>query len=242
MVELSTFLKWDSSFFSKQIAQINGCNIDDKSIIAEINSLFQKGIDCIYLNIDRTINLSEFDSILVDKKRTYIHNDPCYEYLNFSDHISIQSPKFRGQSSDLYTLGIQSGEHSRFKIDPHFSKEDFESLYKKWVDNSLNEEFADYVITAIDSSPIGFVTAKINRDRIKIGLIATDKLYRGKGIGTLLMQEIQNEASKKSLKVEVVTQADNYPACRFYEKSGFTISDEIVVYHIWNSQGCKSIR
>ena len=235
MNELSTFLKWDSNFFDKQIAQINGCNSDDKTIIAEINSLFQKGIECIYLNINRTINLSEFDSILVDKKRTYIHNNPNHKYLNFSDNISIQSPKFQGKSSDLYSLGIQSGEYSRFKLDSHFSKEDFENLYKRWVDNSLNEEFADYVITAIDSSPIGFVTAKINLDRIKIGLIATDKLYRGKGVGTLLMQEIQNEASKKSLKVEVVTQAENLPACRFYEKSGFTISDEIFVYHIWNS-------
>lgn len=237
MNKFSTLLKWDSDFFGKQIAQINGCNRDDKIIVDEIYSLFHKGIDCIYLNINRTINLSDFDSILADKKRTYIHEIPNDQNLRVSDSISIQSSKFRGQSSDLYSLAFQSGEYSRFKVDTHFSKEDFENLYMKWVDNSVKDDFADYVITVIDSSPIGFLTAKINIDRIKIGLVATDKYHRGKGVGTLLMKQILNEASKKSLKVEVVTQTDNTTACRFYEKLGFTVYDEKLVYHIWNNQG-----
>lgn len=242
MAELSRVLEWDSNFFGKQIAQINAVNAEDSAIFKEIDSLFDKGTECIYLSTDRPIDLSGYDSLTADKKRTYIHETPEYQQVALPDKIGIESPCYTGHPSDLYDLALQSGEYSRFRVDPHFSKEDFENLYKKWVDNSMYEGFADYVIAATSPSPIGLMTAKREHDRIKIGLIATDTKYRGKGIGKQLMRTILNKAAESNLKVEVVTQADNIPACRFYEALGFRVLDETLIYHIWNDRDSKKIK
>ncbi|MBD5272014.1 MAG: GNAT family N-acetyltransferase [Bacteroides sp.] len=235
MNKIYKILDWDTDFFQRKIASINGCEVDEELIDNAIHKLFKQGIECIYLIMRKPFNTEKYDIVLADRKRTYIHSIPEYKELKYLEEITIQSPIYDGNSSDLYGLAIQSGEYSRFKVDTHFSTLEFENLYKKWVDNSVNGDFADYVIVAMDSLPRGLITGKIYSDKIIIGLFATDHCYRGRGIGSLLMQKILNEAADKSLKVEVVTQADNRHACTFYENFDFKMADEIYIYHIWNS-------
>lgn len=237
MINSSGILEWDSVFFQKKIAYIEYSNTtkkqDIKEIKAEIDRLQQIDSECIYLFSCDQISLDEYNAYQVDIKRTYVLNDP--EYIEINDSLNIAKPVYQGNISDLYNLAIQSGEYSRFKIDPNFSEADFIRLYHKWIENSVENGFADYVIVAIDKAPIGLITAKIKDDRIIIGLLATDAKYRGQGIGTRLIQEIKNEASKNSLKLEVVTQADNKTACDFYEKMGFRKANDTYIYHIWRT-------
>lgn len=231
MIDASGYLNWDSEFFKKEIAFIDGFRANERQIRAQINHFFDTGADCIYLYTWKLIDLNGYDFILADRKRIYLLNKPEFKEMTIP---YVKIPKYKGNPSELYELALQSGEHSRFKIDNHFSDDEFSNLYKRWVDNSVNEGFADYVLVVLDPDPVGFITAKVKTDRICIGLFATDKNYRGRGIGTRLMQEVINEASKKGLKVEVVTQADNEAACHFYESKGFVKSDDQYVYHIWN--------
>ena len=237
MINSSGILEWDSAFFQKKIAYIEYSNTkkkqDIKEIKAEIDRLQQIESECIYLFSCDQLNLDEYNAYLVDIKRTYILNDPVY--IETKDSLNIVKPVYKGDFSDLYGLAIQSGEYSRFKIDPNFSEADFIRLYHKWIENSVDAGFADYVIVAIDNAPIGLITAKKKDDRIIIGLLATDSKYRGQGIGTRLIQEIKNEAYKNSLKLEVVTQADNKIACDFYEKMGFRKANDTYIYHIWRT-------
>jgi len=237
MIKVSGYLEWDSKFFKKQIAFIDGFKATDKQISEEIDRFLQCGTDCIYLYTRRAVDLPRYDIVLADKKRIYVLDNPEYKELSYNPYI-VQ-PIYVGKPSDLYDLAIQSGEHSRFKIDPHFSDDEFTNLYKKWIDNSVDEGFADFVLVALDSEPQGFITAKIKGDRISIGLFATNKNHRGKGIGTQLIQKIINVAAKRGLKVEVVTQANNKSACEFYERRGFKKSDEQYVYHVWDQNRNK---
>jgi len=232
MIEVSGYLEWDSKFFNKQIAFIDGFKATDRQISEEIDSFLRCGTDCIYLFTRRAVDLPGYDIILADKKRVYVLNRPAYKELSYDPYIS--QPIYSGEPSELYDLAIQSGEHSRFRIDPHFSDDEFSNLYKKWIDNSVNEGFADFVLVALDPDPQGFITAKIKEGKVSIGLFATDRKHRSKGIGSRLIKEIINIAAKRGLKVEVVTQADNKTACDFYERRGFRMSDEQYVYHIWN--------
>jgi len=231
MVEVSGYLDWDSKFFNKQIAFIDGFEATDSQISEEAERFLQGGTDCIYLYTRRPVNLTEYDIVLADRKRIYILDNP--EFMELCDRPCMIPLIYKGEPSDLYDLAIQSGEHSRFKIDNHFSDDEFTNLYKKWIDNSINEGFADFVLVVSDPEPQGFITAKIKEDKISIGLFATDRKHRGKGIGSRLIQEIINVAAKRCLMVEVVTQADNKIACDFYESRRFKKSDEQYVYHIW---------
>lgn len=233
MIDASGYLSWDSEFFNKKIAFIDGFKANDREIKTEIDKFLNTGTDCIYLYTRKPIDLQDYDAVLADRKRIYVLDRPKYNGMDYYPYQ--QQPIYNGDPSELYELALQSGEHSRFKVDSHFSEEEFKNLYKKWIDNSVKEGFADYVLVALDPEPQGFITAKIKKDNLSIGLFATDKKHRGKGIGSRLIQDVINVASKSGLKVEVVTQADNEIACRFYESKGFSVKDEQYVYHIWNS-------
>ncbi len=227
----SGYLDWDSEFFNKRIAFVEGFNASDDQVTFEIKKFLNDGSDCVYLFTRKPIETNDIDKTLVDIKRTYILQKPQFKELKSS--LSCQMMQHDDEPSGLYSLAIQSGEHSRFKLDPNFSEEDFQRLYHTWIDNSIKEGFSDYVFVVDKNNPKGFITAKIKDNYIVIGLFATDSTYRGQGIGSMLMQQIINIASIKGYKVKVITQAENEGACRFYEHKGFLKSDDQYVYHIW---------
>ena len=53
------------------------------------------------------------------------------------------------------------------------------------------------------------------------------------GIGKALMNAAKHYAYVNRLGLEVTTQADNVPACSFYENNGFVMQSQTTVYHIW---------
>jgi len=55
--------------------------------------------------------------------------------------------------------------------------------------------------------------------------IAIDRDYRGRGIGTQLMQQVIEWGRREGLRAIVLeTQTNNWSACRFYQKFGFQLS------------------
>lgn len=234
MIKSSGILEWDSNFFGKTIAFIDAGNAPDGQIREEINKMSH--CDLIYLYTLHPIDLKGYNAVLADIKRSYVLEKPVY---GKTDNNTITSDQF--SPADLYDLAIQAGEHSRYKVDPNFTQQEFEQLYKTWIDNSINEGFADHVLATYDftSNPnirkaTGLITAKRSGNELSIGLFATDEKYRRHGIGSGLIQEIMNIASEGHMSVEVTTQRDNAKACKFYENRGFVLAKEEYIYHIWN--------
>lgn len=226
----SKILKWDSEFFGFNVAVIKS-NMENENLLAdEIKKYLDKDCRLIYIYSSLKLDLSNFNAILTDKKRSYLLQDPQYK------ETEIQITQVNENPSKLYSLAFQAGEYSRYKIDPNIREEDFKRLYKLWVDNSISHQFADYVCAAkVNNNYRGFITAKVKDSQLSIGLIATDFKYRGQGIGGALMQEIINIASIQKLQVEVTTQSDNKAACEFYEHKGFKVDHQEYVYHVWSS-------
>ncbi|WP_370224149.1 GNAT family N-acetyltransferase [Cytobacillus sp.] len=60
-------------------------------------------------------------------------------------------------------------------------------------------------------------------------IISLDSMEEGKGIGTSLVQEVENLAIKKNCKiVKLITTNDNLLALKFYQKRGFILSQIIL--------------
>lgn len=121
----------------------------------------------------------------------------------------------------LLQLAYLSGVHSRFKTDPGFVNNEFEHLYKIWLDKSLRGEIADYVLLIKDGEEIaGFVTLKIQSpDKAIIGLIAVDESFRGRRIASRLIEACETLAIRDGVKkLEVPTQFQNKPAMALYKK------------------------
>lgn len=229
MLTISGYLEWDSDFFGFPVAFIEVGLGYERQVKAELEKFLSAGYKLIYVFSHKPLDLSDYDSCLADRKRSYILTEPVFKEVG-NHHINIEN-----NAEMLYELAYQAGIHSRYRTDPHISENTFKRLYRVWIDNSVNKGFADYVLASMEhDKAVGLITAKKKHNEISIGLFATDHAYRGKGIGSKLIQEVINIGAKENMHIEVTTQTDNIKACKFYEDKAFQVKEEEYVYHVWN--------
>lgn len=228
-------LHWDSDFFGIKIAKISEF-ANKNQFNSVLNQLKDEGIQLVYCfttpeNIEANQTYYEFGQ-LVDKKVTYYQKIKKKQYI-LDKNIELYN--LNSVTPELLELALQSGEFSRFKVDPKFPKGSFEKLYTKWIENSVNKKFDDAVyVYIIENSIKGLLTLK-DKDNIgTISLIGVDKTVRGQSIGSKLTEATFYHYSNKNIfDIEVVTQLDNQLACKFYEKNNFKIKNIQNIYHLW---------
>jgi len=228
------YLAWDTEFFKKKIGRVFVYNIDNLSNI--LQAAKNDGYQLVYVfgNQDFAVNdkiLKQFNGKLVDKKVFFKKNiETAQEPAVFvSEYMS------RELTPELEELTYLSGEHSRFKLDENFAKDDFYRMYKVWIENSVKHQMADNVFVVNENNLIkAMLTLKIDHDKGHITLIAVASDTQGKGYGKALIAACENELLGRGIdKLEVPTQIVNEQACRFYEKCGFHIKSINNIYHFW---------
>ncbi|MCP1381201.1 GNAT family N-acetyltransferase [Runella salmonicolor] len=232
-------LEWDSLFFGRRIGKIALNNDQDLEGLDQTLSRAQlHDYRLIYVFAYPSIVLpisffKKFDSQLVDTKVVYTQR--LSDVLSSESFATIHSFNSADTPSELYNLAFESGQHSRYRVDPFFSEQDFQRLYREWIDNSILGIIADKVfLYKLDEKVLGMVTLKMVGDKGTIGLMAVEDAYRGQGIGKTLMNYIKKLLVSKEIKqLEVATQKANRAACLFYEKNGFTVASETDIYHVW---------
>jgi RimJ/RimL family protein N-acetyltransferase len=131
----------------------------------------------------------------------------------------------------LREIAASSFSTDRFHSDPAIPKPKADELHRRWIENSC-AGFADCVLIAEESEPIGFTTLKIDRSceailGIRVGvvvLLATSVKHRRKGIANLLTQCALRWFSQAGCQwVEVGTQLANVQASRVYQWAGFKL-------------------
>ncbi len=226
---------WDSDFFNLNVGKICLSNVNE-SILKELHfKCFNDNFDLVYLfekvaKIDlktTKIDLKINTKVRFKKKISKVHSD-------LEDIVSLVDVD-KTVLNQLYDLALESGVKSRFKVDRNFGELNFVLLYKKWVDNSINYSIADEVFVYKENSNIiGFITVKYTSKEAVIGLLAVNKLYRGRKIGTKLIEKVEEQALKIGcLNISVDTQLENKLACNFYQKNKFQLIEMTNIYHIW---------
>lgn len=230
-------LKWDSELFGYGIAKITSNNLTGDNLNKILKNLAGENIRLVYWSIDpkdRTSNNTALanNGTLVDTKITYIKNitETLFEKPEFIYSV-INHPI----PTKIISLALQSGLYSRFKNDSHFKNNEFEKLYKAWIENSLNGKIAkDVLVYKEFDDELGLITIGVKNNRCNIGLLAVDEKMRGKSIGTLLINAAFEKCKKLGYNdIQVVTQKTNVGACTFYEKMGFEKEKEENIYHFW---------
>jgi len=230
-------LDWDSSFFGFPVASV--LFTEELNIDKVISVLDEKGYRLIYLfvpekykHLENTF-VKQYGGILADRKITYRRDLP--EIQNYSPAENIRINEYSIVNEDLIKLALIAGSFSRFKTDTNFREEYFINLYREWIVNSIAGKMADYVVTYRSSNhPEGLVTLSIDGELGRIGLISVSADVQSKGVGSQLINEVFAICLKHGARfIEVVTQEDNYKACRFYIKNGFVKNRMEYVYHFW---------
>ena len=141
--------------------------------------------------------------------------------------------------NELKQLALESGIYSRFYIDSNFRSNEYQKLYLHWIENCINGNLAFDILVASDKNKmLGFTTVnKKSPDIANIGLVAVDSFSRGNGIGFNLINKTIIKAEQAGFRfIQVVTQLNNVPAIKLYEKTNFKIKEVINIYHYWNLQ------
>ena len=200
--------------------------------------------------------------------RKYDANSHCSAKLLWSEHVaagtlnnSMQLP-----SPALKRLAVESGGHSRFKVDEGIPEKGFVAMFEAWITNSVNKTIADEVFVAVDVSKIagceshadtkgqeiGFITLRKRGNSVSIGLLAVSEFHRRRGIASALLSRAAlwaieelgsgdpgagtTGADVDDATLTVVTQGGNTGACACYEHFGFTKIAVQEVRHVWLPQ------
>lgn len=228
------FLNWDSELFGYSVVKI--LNTDNLEIV--LDKLKKKKIKLAYLFLDpfdykRNEEAFKNGGQLVDSKITYQIKSSIFKGIEQCENVISYKKNY--VEKQLLQLVLESGIYSRFKKDKNFRHEEYEKLYSTWIQRSVRHEIAiDILIYFQDDQLKGFVTLEAKKNIGNIGLLAVDRKFRGKAIGsTLLKHALFKFANTGYSKVLVTTQRANTPACNLYQKLGFDILRTENVYHFW---------
>lgn len=230
------WLNWDSNFFGFQVCKIKEAYSIDTELPEILKYASSQKIDLIYHSGLKPLSnlecVSELYQIkVVDKKTTYIKNTIGRSI----DNSTILGYKNDFPDANLLQLAVESGKYSRFNIDDNITRAKFQELYQLLLINSVNKKIAREVLVYEQNNTIvGLITLTEKHANGDIGILAVSPNCRGRGIGRSLMCAAENWFYDNNYHaIQVVTQAENVPACRLYESCGYSVDRIEYYYHIW---------
>jgi dTDP-4-amino-4,6-dideoxy-D-galactose acyltransferase len=237
MIREINFLKWDSACFGYAVGEVIISDLKRNEFEALYGECSNMGLKLCYIYPNDSFSvdvLIENNIKLVVNKVTFFRN---LDISKVESQDNIRSYDHPNQFTTIKELAFNSGKYSRFKLDSNFRNNEFETLYTRWIENSIDRISADDVLVYIlEGIIVGFVTYKIYNNKIVIGLIAVEEGYKGIGIGKGLMNQVENLAYKENKNlIEVTTQKENVNAVRFYQKIGYLEKKSLPVFHLWIS-------
>ncbi len=88
---------------------------------------------------------------------------------------------------------------------------------------------ANHQITVYEHVPIGRIITAISEQAVGLVDISLLPEYRGRGFGTVLLQQVQRQAAEQGLPVKLHVLNGN-PAQRLYARCGFYVTEESAPY------------
>ncbi|AJF62647.1 MAG: Spore coat polysaccharide biosynthesis protein SpsD [archaeon GW2011_AR20] len=222
--------EWDSQILGINLYKINKIELNsfDANLIKKFLDFIKlkfNDIDCMTYKIESTnlelINVLQKNGftlvgvpikLSVDLSGTQGDNLEPSVRLSKNDDISI-----------LALIARDSFLHAYRYNDKNLDKNKVDDLYSEWIKNCCNGRANAVLVHETENIPTGFIACKINGRVGLIDLIAVDKKMRGKGIGQKLVLNSLSWFKDKVNRVEVFTEAMNYPSIKMYQSNGFKI-------------------
>ena len=242
MAETCQILEWDSQFFRKRIARLQGSLLTAETIQQAETWCREQGVDCLYFlssaDDPQTIRLvEEHDFHFVDVRLTFEHFPN--KQVDFPAHPAIRLVK----PTDLEQLKqIARGSYrvTRFYFDQNFNPAEADRLYEAWIEKSCSGYAQAVLVYAEEERVLGFVSCHLEGAHGQIGLVGVAETARGKGVGVAAVQHSLNWfAGQGVTTVEVFTQGRNIAAQRLYQRCGFLTEKMELWYHRWFEQDAE---
>jgi dTDP-4-amino-4,6-dideoxy-D-galactose acyltransferase len=234
---ICTYLDWDSRFFERRIARVNGHRLDQARLSEVLTWCKTNRIDCLYFLADS----DDAQTSLLAERNGFLHTDVRLTLeRNLTESASMPPPgdsvrlARTGDLGALKAIARTGHRDTRFYFDLHFEREKCDLLYETWIDNSFNG-FAQAVLVAeVNAEPVGYITCSSQGVKSQIGLVGIADKYQGMGLGRQLVEGfLAWSMEQRASRAIVVTQGRNVSAQRLYQRMGFLSASFQLWYHRW---------
>jgi len=122
---------------------------------------------------------------------------------------------------------------SRFYKDKNITKRLARKIKYNWVLNFFRKKRGEHLIVSeVNKKVVGFLLILKNQKDYIIDLIAVKKIYQNLGLGTKMIEFLENIVLKQNkVKIYVSTQSDNKDSIKLYIKNKFKVKYRKYVYH-----------
>lgn len=239
-------LCWDSDFFGLNIGKVE-IDIDNFNPILFKEEANDNKFDLVYafclqhiLPIDK-IESAKLDllDIQLTMSKEFIKDDYLHEPYVLKTSLSDS------ELIECYKIAEEISIHSRFYKESLIGSELTKRLYRKWIDNALNNSFSDGIIVTKNNGIISGIHIVKTDYQNQIGncsLIGVNDLYKGKRLGQNLWQQANSYWANESniAKTKVPFSINNVGSFNFHLKMGFNKIEEIkYIYHFRNLNKIK---
>lgn len=235
MKECYEILEWDSDYFGFKVAKINK-GILSKELEDCFGQLKENNVKLAYYfsNLPLTSSVIEnkfYEVSLVHKRIPLIKTLSKSTVIH--EKISLYNKSY--PEDELIELAQLAGSYSRFGVDVHIPKDQFNKLFEIWIINSVKKEMASDVLVYREKDKIiGFATIKMEDGIAHTPLFAVARPFEGKGVSFALMRAIETILLERGCtKVLGGTQEINIKALKVYERYGLVVQKPEYVYHFW---------
>jgi dTDP-4-amino-4,6-dideoxy-D-galactose acyltransferase len=235
-------LDWDSQFFGVKVGSIQQEKLDDADAHAAAEWARENRVDWLYFLADaqdpETIQAAQRARFQYVGDRLELGRrlrGPLREALPDPEGIAFREAKHT-DVADLRSIAESAYEQSRFFFDAHVDRSKARELYGVWIERSVVDAYADWVIVADSAAgPCGYITGKrVVNGTGSIGLVGVSAGVRGQGVGAQLVERaVDRFAAQNFEQVVVVTQGSNVFAQRLYQRCGFLSQSVKSWFHKW---------
>lgn len=237
--EMNAFeiLKFDTELFGFGVAKILVSRLDSSALRNILEQLQQQKVRLVFWPSNSWDEISQ-------KAALALHGHYCTKQVTYVIELknlgSFLTPDVEEYADTIVTreleeLAFEAGKYSHFLNDPKFPRDLFVKTYQNWIANSANKTLAKKILVIWrDQIIVGMVTLGEKNQRGDIGLLGVSENFRRHGFGKQLVQAAQMEFIRQGYATaQVVTQLQDVPACKLYEKCGYTIEKIDNYYHFW---------
>jgi dTDP-4-amino-4,6-dideoxy-D-galactose acyltransferase len=233
-------LEWDSSFFGRRIGRVDIGRLTPDDVLEILQWCSTEKIECLYFLADS----AHRDSILLAEAHGFhlmdvrVTMNRKLKALGKNSGVNQESLVRSVEPPDipaLQTLAENNHRDTRFYYDYKFAESRCSAFYRTWIEKSCSG-YADAVFVAdVKGEIAGYISCHTREGKLgQIGLAGVKDGFRGKGLGTLLVNRALAWFEEALLeKVEVVTQGRNIKAQRLYQQCGFFTCSVNLWYHRW---------
>lgn len=133
----------------------------------------------------------------------------------------------------IFNIAKNSFIKSRFFQDKNINRKLARKIKYNWILNFFKEKRGEYlIISEFKKKVVGFLLVLKNKKDYIIDLIAVKKNYQNLGLGTKMIEFLENKVLKlDKARIYVSTQSSNSESVKLYVKNNFKLKYKKYVYH-----------